>query len=382
MSPNKTMLASMMAIALGVTALALDGGASGRDSGSDDELKFRIRDEMAPPGGMVQMKVEPYEVTPISGGRPGFSFDSGVFADVEGFDMFVTGELAGAAVVDGARVNLSYATNGALSDDYPFLTIALRIRPDVAIGAKTRFTLDPQSIWNISPTEPVVADRIVPGTVTVGGSVSIIDVLPGAGMWPAGTVVRVLGIGFTTSTRLRVDNVATGAVRLISPNEMQFTLAQATQMRGVRLRAENPDFRSTYYAYMRGITSTVSSRTLLAATEPIFSATPRAVATLGPFPSLSENQYAGLGLQNQGPGDVTIGIALYDAGGALLYQSARTLESQHRLAMELSELLDGVTPSPGSSVVVSASAPIDAIGLLCDEGSWTVSPSLPREARR
>ena len=133
---------------------------------------------------------------------------------------------------------------------------------------------------------------------------------------------------------------------------------------------------------MRGITSTVSSRALLAATEPIFSVTPRAVATLGPFPSSNESQYAALALQNPTPGDVTVGIALYDAGGALVYQSARTLESQHRLAMELSELLDGVTPPPGSSVVVSASAPIDAIGLLCDEGSWTVSPSLPLEARR
>ena len=133
---------------------------------------------------------------------------------------------------------------------------------------------------------------------------------------------------------------------------------------------------------MRGTTTTVSSRALLAATEPIFSVTPRAAATLGPFPSSSESQYAGLALQNPTPGDVAVGIALYDAGGALLYQSSRTLARQQRLAMELSELLDGVTPPPGSSVVVSASAPIDAIGLLCDDGSWTVSPSLPLEARR
>ena len=108
---------------------------------------------------------------------------------------------------------------------------------------------------------------------------------------------------------------------------MQFTLAQTTEMRGVRLRAENPDFRSTYYAYQRGITSTVSSRTLLAATEPIFSVTPRAVATLGPFPSLSANQYAGLALQNPNLDDVTIEMALYDAGGVLVHQSARTLEA-------------------------------------------------------
>jgi hypothetical protein len=303
-----------------------------------------------------------------------------VFGDADGFDMFVDGELAGAAVVDGTRVAISYAATGALSDEYPLLTVSLRIRPDVAVGAKTLFTLDSRSIWNLSPTRAVLADRIVPGRVTVGGSVSITDVVPGAGVWPAGTVVKVRGIGFNSRTRLRVDDAETTSIRFISPNEMQFTLAEKTAMRGLRLRAENSDFRNEYYTYMRGITSTVSARTLLAATRPIFSLNPRAITTLGPFPSLDENRYAALGLQNPGPGAVTVGIALYDAGGALLYQSARTLESLHRLALELSELLDGVPAPPGSSVVVKASAPIDAIGLLCDEGSWTVSPSLPLEA--
>src|SRR6185503_20306446 len=131
------------------------------------------------------------------------------------------------------------------------------------------------------------------------------------------------------------------------------------------------DFRSEYYAYMRGTTTTVSTRPLLAATEPIFSVKPRALATLGPFPLSSKSQYAGLALQNPTPGDVAVRIALYDGGGALLYRSSRTLARQQRLTMELSELLDGVTPTPGSSVVVSASAPIDVIGLLCDDGSWT-----------
>jgi hypothetical protein len=377
MSAKKLCLALLTAIALGVTAAAQSG-----DSGSDSELKFRIRDETGPPGGLVQMKVESYEVSPISGGRPSFAFDQAMFADVDGFDMFLTGELAAAAVVDGARVNLSYVTNGGSTADYPILTVSLRIRPDAAVGAKTLFTFDPQSIWNISATgQPILASRFRPGTVTVGGSVSITDVVPGAGVWPAGTVVKVHGIGFNSRTRLRVNDIATTSVRLISPNQMQFTLAQTAELRGVRIRAENPDFTSTYYPYMRGITSTVSSRTLLAATEPIFKVTPRAVATLGPFPSFGSTQYAGLALQNPTLGAVAIEIVLYDAGGALVYQAARTLERQQRLTMEVSELLDGVPPPPGSSVVVRASAPIDAIGLLCDEGSWTVSPSLPLEAR-
>jgi hypothetical protein len=377
MVARKGILAAVTAIALGATAFA-------GDSGSDnDDLKFRVRDEMGPPGGVVQMKVESYEVTPISGGRPGFSFDSATFADAEGFEMVVDGELAGAAVVDGSRVALSYTTNGASTTDYPVLTVSMRIRPDAAVGRRTVFALDPQSTWHISPTGyPLVASRLRSGTVTVGGSVSITDVVPGAGVWPAGTIVSVRGIGFNSRTRLRVDDVETRSVRFINSTEMRFTLAETAELRGVRLRAENSDFRSEYYSYMRGTTTTVSSRALMAATEPIFSVTPRTAATLGPFPLSSESQYAGLALQNPTPGDVAVGIALYDAGGALLYRSSRTLARQQRLAMELSELLDGVTPPSGSSVAVSASAPIDVVGLLCDDESWTVSPSLPLEARR
>jgi hypothetical protein len=381
---KNVVLASLIAIALGATAFASNrgsGGGGGGDSPTGTGLTLSVLDEMAPPGGMVQMKVRTTEVTPISGGRTRFAFDPAMFAGAAGFSMFATGELAGAAVINGAQVAVSYTTNGALTADSPILTVTLRIRPDVAVGARTLFTFDPQWIWIGTPAGPVQATQISPGTVTVGGAVSITDVVPGEGVWPAGTVVSVKGIGFSSRTRLRVNDIATSAVRLVSQNEMQFTLAQATQLRGVRLRADDPANRDTYYAYMRGITSTVSSRTLLAATYPIFAVTPRAVATLGPLPSLSANQYAGVALQNPNATNVSVGIALYE-GGALTHRAVRTLQGRQRLAMEISELLDGVAPSPGSSVVVSASAPIDAIGLLCDEGSWTVSPSLPLESQR
>jgi len=359
-----------------VTLFARGGGG-----GTEDELRLRILDEMAPPGGIVQLKVRTTEVTPISGGRGRFTVDRAMFTSAEGFGMFATGELAGAAVSDGASVGVSYISNGALTADYPLFVVALRIRPDVAVGAKTLFTFDPGSIWNLSPTGAIQTARISPGTIAAGGTVSITDVVPGEGVWPAGTVVSVRGIGFDGQTRLRVNDVETSASRLISANEMQFTLLQAAQMRGVRLKVEHPDNTDIYYAYMRGITSTVSSRALLAATEPIFGVTPRLTATLGPFASLNANQYAGLALQNPTRGEVAVGIALYDADGALVNQSARTMESRHRLALEVSELLDGVAPPPGSSLVITASAPIDAIGLLCDEGSWTVSASLPLEAQ-
>src|SRR4051794_17561953 len=115
MSGKNVMLATLAAVALGATVLARGGSGGGGDSG----LTLRMRDEMAPAGGMVQMKVVTTEVTPISGGRARFSRDSSMFASPAGFGMFATGELAGAAVLDPAGASVSYITNGALTADYP-----------------------------------------------------------------------------------------------------------------------------------------------------------------------------------------------------------------------------------------------------------------------
>jgi hypothetical protein len=97
---------------------------------------------------------------------------------------------------------------------------------------------------------------------------------------------------------------------------------------------------------------------------------------------MSGSQYAAIALQNPTAQTVTVNVALYAEDGTSLHDASLTLDSRHRIALEVSEFLDGVAPPAGSSVVVTASAPIDGISLLCDEGSWTVAPSLPREAQR
>ena len=55
-----------------------------------------------------------------------------------------------------------YATNGALTSNYPILAVALWLRPDVAVGTKTLFTFDPGSNWNVSAAGPVYAKPITP----------------------------------------------------------------------------------------------------------------------------------------------------------------------------------------------------------------------------
>jgi len=369
-------LAPFIVFALGVS---LTGSG-----GSDSDLRIRIPDETGPAGGMVQMKLMTTEVSPISGGRPMFMFDSAFFDSIVGFSLFnPDGEAAGAAIVAGGGTQVSYITTAPMVGEYPVMSVTLPIRADAVPGTRAQVAIDPQSTWFLSTTAPSTA-RVSPGVVTVGGSISITDVVPGEGLAPAGTVVSVRGIGFSKATRLRVD-APTRAVQFVSATEMRFTLAAPTMLTGLELRATNPDSsRSIYFAYMRGITSTYSERTLLAGTKPIFGVRSRRVATFATLPpatALNGGQYAGIALQNPNADAVDVTLSLYAGDGTLLHQSAHTIDSRERRALEMSEWLDGVAPPDGSSVVVSAPAPIDAISLLCDEGRWTVSAGLPLEAQ-
>src|SRR5215831_10672245 len=133
-------LAAWMVAALPIVVMASGGsggtGGSG-GGGADASLSVRIPNELAPAGGAVQMKVLTTEVTPISGGRPGFSFDAGVFGGVAGFSIAAPGgEAAGAAVVSGTQVQIRYVTTAPFSDEYPILTIALPIRDDAVVGGQ------------------------------------------------------------------------------------------------------------------------------------------------------------------------------------------------------------------------------------------------------
>jgi hypothetical protein len=368
-------------IAIGTT-LSASGGKINGGGATGTELTMRIPDESAPAGAMVQMKVLTTEVTPISGGRPGFGYDAAVFGGAAGFGIMApNGEAAGAAIIDGSRVQITYSGTSLLTANYPILTVVMSVRPDAIAGSKTAFGFDRTSVWEFDQSGPVTA-RISPAAVTVAaaGSTTISDVVPGEGVWPGGTVVSVRGTGFDAKTSLKVNDTLIGGVRLVSPTEMQFVLVQPTEIRGLRITATGKN-SVTYYAYMRGLTAQVSSRTLLAKIEPIFSTTQRTVATIAPALSMSGSQYEAVALQNPNLTDVTVGLSLHAADGTVLYETSRTMSARERLALEASELLDGVAPPAGATIVVTASQPIDAFSLLCDEATATAIPVLPLEAQ-
>src|SRR5262249_5954796 len=136
-------------LALALAALVF--GTKSALGKSESALSFRMRDETAPAGSLVQMKISTTEATPISGGRPRFRFAVVVSDGVAGVGMFAGGaELAGGAYVDANQLVVSYVTTAPMTGDYPVLAVSLPVRPDLPVGSSAVVSLDASSLWTVN----------------------------------------------------------------------------------------------------------------------------------------------------------------------------------------------------------------------------------------
>jgi hypothetical protein len=303
----------------------------------------------------------------------------GVFSDVGGVSIFNrTGDVSGVATRNGSHVQIAYtSTSGPIGNDYPIMTLSLKVRPDAVPGQQSQFFFDPSSLWTLFGQGVTGFKPVPPALITVGGSISITGVVPGGGMLPTGTTVSVRGIGFQPKTQLQT-NAKIGPIQFVSPNEIQFTVAEPTEMTGKRIQVVNPDgSKDLYYSYLRGVLAFESAKPLLQRSEPAFSARSYASGALGPLTLDTGGEYSALALQSSSLGSVEVDLWLFGQAGFLLGHSARTLDSGGRMFAEVSELLDGALPENGSWVVVSASKPIQMFSLVARENEGATTPSLP-----
>ncbi len=355
-------------------------GGGGGNSGTGGApllptIALKIPNETAPPGGVAQMKFLNTEPTPISSGRPHMDYDSSIFDDVWGIQLFnPSADLNGVAIVNGSSVWIDFICNGPMTGtDYPVMTMALHVRPNAAVGSQTQFDIDPQTTWTVGYL-PAIMKTVAPATVTVAGSVSITNVVPGGGMLPAGSIVKVQGLGFQPRTSLQVNGIQTQSVKVVSSTEIDIVLAQPGDMTGKRIQVVNPDgSQDFYYSYMRGIDLGVSNQSMLANAIPIFSAVKHSKATFAPIGAAQSSQFTGLAMQNQNLSAANVTVTLYSANGKQLGSSTISLPSGYRLMREVSELT-GATPPLGSYVVVSSDSSIQMFGFLADTGSNTITP--------
>jgi len=317
------------------------------------------------------------EPTPISTGGPVLMLDASMFDAAFGIELFcLTGDVNGVAMINGTRLNILYTTTaGAQGTDYPIMTMALHIRPDAVPGSQTQFQLDPSSTWTLGLLGTATLKPALPAIVTAGGSVSITNIVPGGGTLPAGTVVSIRGMGFQPSTQVQLNAIKFSSIQYVSPGEIQFTLAEATNMTGQKIQVINPDgSQDTYFSYLRGIPLTQSNQPLLAGAVPIFSSMTHSSAVFSPMAPGSSSQFTGLALQNPTLLPADVKVSLYTSTNALLSSSIVTLPPGYRLMQAISELAQGAAPVFGSYVVVSSTQSIQMLGFVGDNAAGTVTP--------
>jgi hypothetical protein len=261
--------------------------------------------------------------------------------------------------------NADYGT----SLDYPYMTVTMTVPSTTSAGST--FPLGLIGADYTSPTGSLTLTDPKPGILTVGGSISIHNVTPGGGTWPAGTVVKVEGTGFSPLTKLTAK-MRMSPITCVSPTELDFTLLDATTMDMLALTAQNPDgSQVTYFSYLRGRLIASPSKALLQHTDPVFQSQTH---LLGIFtvPALAAGQFTAIAAQNPTPAPVTVSFHVQSTGATATY----TLPSGGRIMDDISSLLGSIL-APGDSVTVSATSAIQILGLQGDETKNTVTPFLP-----
>ena len=343
-------------------------------------LSVKVPDEIAPPGGMAQMKVRITEPKPISTGDALLSFRA--FASIDGIAMAgPDSDAAGVARVVGTDVALTFVSpSGSLvtDGDYPLVTVTGRVPDSAPLGAKFPFLLSADTIRLFDPSGAAYAIVVQPGSLVVGHDISITDVVPGGADVPAGGVVSIYGMNFHPEIDVRFGHVALVAqVRYIDSTRVDVVLAQPVRMHGMRIRAQNPDgTRLVYFSYQRTTEATPSAHPLLRHAVPLFPSG-QVQQALVQFPSVAGRLASGIALQNIGPEQATVILEMTGSGsGGGQAAAVVTLPTNQRLVRDASELF-GFPCNTSCAVTVRSTNPIGIMGIVVEQAG-TLRPVLPQ----
>ena len=208
----------------------------------------------------------------------------------------------------------------------------------------------------------------------VTGTVSIAEVLPSGGFLPAGSPVAVVGIGFQPQAAVLIDGIAVASASWVDSSRIEVVAAVDVQLDGKSVSVINLDGTgANYVSYLRTTDLGKSARPLLAATEAIFPVQPLSRAV---FAAPSSGTFFGLALQNPRPADSIVSVELWDAG-SVVASASLALPSLTKVSREVSELFPGVIPGAGSFFQLTATVPVQMLGVSGNETDGSVIPVLP-----
>ena len=204
-----------------------------------NNLSLQISSETAPAGGWAQIKI--YSATPelVAAGRVLMKFDPAVFGSVAGAAVFsAQGDAVGVATVDGQSLDVTFSSKaGGIGQlpHLPVLTVTVAMLASVPVGTVSPITLDASRGGWLDAQNNNYSVTSAPGSVTVGGNLSVRDVTP------AGTLVRIRGTGFSSATTASIDGVSIANVQFPAPGELNLTFGGPNELAGKRLVLRNQD---------------------------------------------------------------------------------------------------------------------------------------------
>ena len=341
-------------------------------------LSLKVLNETAAPGGLVQMKVSVTEPAPIIIGMATIDFAS-VLGTVQGLLIPDSPTSAGVGVIgDHSLVVRTVSPDGSLgtSTTAPAVVVTISVPPTAAADASGPLNLEPTTSSFTDPSGNVYPLQVKEGAVHIGGTLSITDVLPGGGFLPAGSTVSVIGIGFQPGALVEIDGFEIASSTWIDSTRIDAVTATAGQLDGRRVGVRNPDrTRTAYFSYLRATSLGESARPLLAAAEPIYPVQPISTGFFN-TPAPAPGVFLGLALQNPGTGTSTVSVELWSAG-SVVASTSLSLPPRTEIEREASELFSGVVPPRGSFLRVTASSPVQMLGLSGNDTNGSVAPVLP-----
>jgi len=160
----------------------------------------------------------------------------------------------------------------------------------------------------------------------------------------------------------------------VDSSRIEIVTAGETQLDGQLVTVTNPDQTgAACFSSLRTTDLGLSARPLLAATQAIFPLQARSSAV---FTTPADGTFFALALQNPAPVESTVSIELWD-GNSLVASTALTLPALTRVSREISELFEGVVPGAGSVLALTATVPVQMLGMSGNENDASMTPVLP-----
>lgn len=372
------MMRSNAWILIGLSAAML---MPGRVAGQTLPVELKVSDETIPPGATVQLKILLTEPRPIMTGTGSFAMDERAFDSFYGISLNSPGgDTFGVASYGKGQFSIAYVsplgTFGTVVD-YPILTVAARVSASALPGSRSLITLGAGSFSNpLGQTLNFVQNR--PGVLTVGGKLSIHNVLPGGGTWGPGTVLKVVGTGFIGSGTKIVTKFRTRSARVISDSEIELVLDRETALDAQQITVSQRDrvgttTQVTYFSYLRGVNVSQSTFGVVATAIPVFPLVNTLQArVMQSGPGLNGGTLTALSLQNPSPTAVTVELTASNAFGRIARTSV-TLAYGEKITRELGEFFGQDLPI-GTVVKAEALTPLQVVPFLADQVTGVLTP--------